>query len=135
MKTRFDKNWDELAKQIGYGSKRDMLEDMYLTQGLSLSDIGARLGCGTYTVNRHLNMLDINKRGRGGCNGSSYQTRKLFYLDQRIIMTHPLTQLAKLINCSSSLIYKYRRNITRQKEEPWNSVSSVLLPVSNATQP
>lgn len=132
---RFSHNWTDYARSIGYSSERDMLEDMYLKQGLSLSQICARIGCGLHTVNRHLDMLGISKRPRGGCNGSANQSRKLFLLDQRIVMKHNLYRLARLIGVSSSLLYKYRRTMLRQKEdETWNSQSLVPSPGSNVTQ-
>jgi hypothetical protein len=133
---RFNHNWTDYARSIGYSSERDMLEDMYLKQGLSLSQICVRIGCGLHTVNRHLNDLGISKRSRGGCNGSANQSRKLFLLDQRVVMKHNLYRLARLIGVSSSLLYKYRRTMQRQKEDDtWNSVSSAPSQVSNATQP
>ncbi len=135
MKERFNHNWTDYAHKIGYSSEREMLEDMYLTQGLALSQISQRLQCGIHTVNRHLDALQITKRGRGGCSGAANQSRKLFLLDQRIVMTYSLLKLAKEIGVSSSLIYKYRRIMQRQpEEETWNSASYPLSQDSNATQ-
>lgn len=133
---RFTHNWNDFARGIGYGSEREMLEDMYLTQGLSLTQISARIQCGTHTVNRHLDLYNITKRGRGGCNGASNQTRKLFLLDQRVVLFSPLLKLARIVGVSSSLLYKYRRQAQRLKEEEtWNSASYPPLPGSNAIQP
>lgn len=121
MKSRFNHNWTDYARGIGYADERDMLTDMYVTKNLSLSQIAERLECGTYTVNRHLDALGITKRSRGGCNSASIQTRKLFYLDQRVVHRMALNKLAREVDVSSSLIYKYRRLITRQPEDDqWN---------------
>ena len=134
MRERFNHNWEDFAHSIGYGSEREMLEDLYLTQGQSLSQIAQRLQCGTHTVNRHLDQLKITKRNRGGCNSNNNQSRKLFMLDQRVIMLRPLLQIAKLIGVSSSLLYKYRRQAQRlQEDEVWSSASSPQSQVSNDT--
>lgn len=116
-KPRFDKNWDDLAHKIGYSDKREMLTDMYITKRLSLSQIGERLQCGTYTVNRHLELLNITRRKRGGFQFGYAQSSKLFHLDQRVVHYKRLTTLSELVGISESLIYKYRRFITRQEEE------------------
>jgi hypothetical protein len=133
-KTRFNHNWTDFARMIGYNDERHMLEEMYITQGLSLSEMSSRLECGVHTVNRHLNVLNITKRSRGGCNGTASQSRKLFLLDQRVVIHAPLVALAKSIGISTSLIYRYRRFITRKpEEEVWSSASSVPSLDSNAT--
>lgn len=134
MKERFNHNWHDYARSIGYDSERDMLTDMYVTQRISLSEIAERLQCGVFTVTRHLNALDVVRRKRGGPNLQAVQSRKLFYIDQRLIHKMPNTRLARLLGMSASLVYKYVKLITRE-EATCNSVSSVPSPDSNAIAP
>jgi len=136
MKPRFDHNWTDYARSIGYADEKDMLTDMYVIRELSLTQIADRLQCGTHTVNRHLNALNVTKRSRGGCNSQSNQTRKLFWLDQRIIHKLALNRLSQEVGVSPSMIYKYRRLVTRLPEDDvWNSVSSVPSQGLNDMQP
>lgn len=132
MKDRFSKDWDYLARSLGYLNKRDMLEDFYVTQGLSLHQIGSRIGCSPHCIGRNLKRENIDRRNRGGRNNPSNQTHKLFMLDQRVVLGGLFNLVAKHCNVSTTLLYRYRKFM---KEGVWNSVSSALSPDSNVTAP
>ena len=100
--------WDDLARRIGYNNEFEMMNHLYTDEGLSIHEISLRLGCATFTVKRHLDACKIVMRGRGGNNNKARQTLKLFRLDQRAILLHPLDKLAELSGTSRSLCYKYR---------------------------
>jgi hypothetical protein len=125
MKERFDKDWHYLARSLGYGNKHEMLTDMYVTQALSLHQIGARLGCSPHCVGRNLQREQIDRRSKGGRNNPSYQTRKLYMLDQRVMLGKDFTLVARGAGVSTSLLYHYRRLM---KEGTWNSVQSAPSP-------
>jgi len=110
---RFDQDWDGLAHQLGFLCERDMLEDFYLTRQLSIGQIAERLMCGTATISRRLDMLQISKRKRGGPNNAGKQNYKLFHLDQRIVLRLPLNQVAAVTGISRSMWYKYRRQVLK----------------------
>jgi hypothetical protein len=133
VKERFDKNWDDLARQVGYANRHDMLFNMYVEQGLSLKEIGQRIGASGHAVMRQLDKLFIERRSRGGFNNLAGQTRKLHRLDQRVIMRYNLDATAKLVGVSTSLLYKYRRAIN--EEDVWNSVSCAQPTNLSDTQP
>jgi hypothetical protein len=111
MIERFDRNWEDLARHIGYGSEREMLRNMYVERNLSLAQIGARLGCTGHAVLRHLIKLNIDRRPKGGDNNIANQTRKLFRLDQRLILFGELKKTAKYAGVSTNLLWKYRRSM------------------------
>lgn len=107
--------WDELAKSIGYADEKEMLEDFYIEDAMSVSEIGKRLGAGTATIARRLAMAGITKRKRGGANNTGAQKHKLFHMDQRYVFSLDLSVVAKLANVSKSLVYKYRKSVTGGK--------------------
>jgi len=129
---RFDKNWDDVARNAGYINERDMLENMYLGADLSLKQIGERLGCSGHAVMHHLDKWGIERRSRGGNNNTAQQTRKLFRLDQRVILFGDLNEIAKTVGVSSSLLWKYRKSI--KENLPWNFVYSPQPQACNDTQ-
>lgn len=106
---RFTQDWEYLAKKFGYSSKVDMLTDLYNRKGLSLNEIGERLGCSPHAVGRNLAKCGIDRRGKGGDNNIGTQTRKLFRLDQRTVMFCPFMQAVQHTHVSTSLLYKFRR--------------------------
>jgi hypothetical protein len=108
-------DWDELARTIGYSNEKDMLEDFYLEEEMSVSEIARRLGAGTATIARRLSLAGVEKRSRGGANNLANQRRKLFHMDQRISLLADLNLVAKLSGASRSTCYKYRRIITGGK--------------------
>lgn len=124
MTERFDQDWSSLAHKLGYRSKFEMLNDMYVTQNLSLHQIGERLGCGPHCVGRNLEREGITRRGRGGRNSTPNQTRKLFLLDQRVVLLLPFGQAVKCCRVSTALLYKYR---SLMKGEP----NGVLRDITN----
>lgn len=121
MKERFDKDWEHLAHKLGFAGKREMLEDFYLVQHLSLNQIGERLGCSPHCVGRNLKRENIDRRNRGGRNNPSNQTHKLFLLDQRVVILEEFGLVAKHCFVSTTLLYHYRKLM---KEDKWNSLSS-----------
>jgi hypothetical protein len=116
MSERFDGDWDVLAHEVGYTDEKEMLEDLYINEKLAISEIASRLGAGTTTIGRHLYLLSITKRGRGGPNKVGKQAYKLFHLDQRIVLFRDLVLLSKATDISRSLCYKYRRAILRRSD-------------------
>jgi hypothetical protein len=109
VKERFSKNWDDLAVKIGYRNSIEMLEDLYVTQGLSLHQIGDRFGCSSHAVGRNLARRGIDRRSKGGSNNTSNQTRKLFLLDQRIVLFYDFDKCHLLVGVSSTLLHNYRK--------------------------
>lgn len=116
--TRFTQDWEYLAKKCGYACKADMLRNMYLVQNLSLSEIGTRLGCSGHSVARHLNQLGVDLRMRGGPNNFGWQTRKLFRLDQRVVLYADFEKVLTYTGVSSSVLYKFRKSM---EVNPWSS--------------
>jgi hypothetical protein len=106
---RFDKNWDDLGVKLGYRNAVEMLEDFYVNQELSLHQIGDRLGCSSHAVGRNLARRGIQRRGKGGSNNTSNQTRKLFMLDQRVVLFYNFNECARVCGVSTTLLHKYRK--------------------------
>lgn len=102
-------DWDFTARQFGYSNERDMLEKMYLDENRSIGEISNLLSCGSATVSRRMDVLQIPKRSRGGDNNPGQQTFKLTHLDQRVVLSLPLNDLPDLTKISRSMWYKYRR--------------------------
>lgn len=115
MSERFDQDWDALAMKLGYRNRRDMLNDFYVNKNLSLHQIGDRLGCSSHCVGRNLAREGIERRGKGGRNNTSSQTRKLFMLDQRVILFYDFTPCSRAAGVSTTLLYKYRKLMKETK--------------------
>lgn len=114
MTQRFSEDWDSLSHKLGYANRRAMLEDLYCVQKLSLSQIGERLSCSGHCVGKNLACEGIERRQRGGFNNDYSQTKKLFRLDQRIILGTDFNLIARAAYVSTTLLYKYRKNMKRR---------------------
>lgn len=129
---RFNQDWHHLSHTLGYSNKHEMLEDLYIKQGLSLTQIGDRLGCSPHCISRNLEREQIDRRNRGGKNNPSNQSFKLHLLDQRVVLNGNFVITAKHCFVSTSLLYHYRRGM---REGKWTSASYRLSQVSNVIQP
>jgi hypothetical protein len=105
-------DWDIYARTLGYNNEKEMLTDFYTSQSLSISEIASRINVGHFTVKRHLEDLNIPLRTRGGNNASNSQSKKMFHLDQRVVLSNFYNSLAPNIKVSPSMLYKYQRSIT-----------------------
>jgi len=104
-------DWDGIGRSAGYSNEKEMLEAFYLEDGLSVKDIGKRLGCGIATIANRLAKHGIPKRTRGGPNNTHRLTRILFRLDQRLVFSTPSAELGKRLNMHESTVYKYKRSV------------------------
>lgn len=105
-------DWNGLAREVGFRDERHLLEYFYVEERLPISVIAQKLGCGPATVANRLTKHGIPKRRRGGANNSQRLWRKLFRLDQRLVFTTSNEDLALLLHCSASVVYKYKRTVT-----------------------
>jgi hypothetical protein len=99
--------WDTLAHEMCFRNERDMLETFYET--MSIAEIANRLGVGTATINRRLNLCGIEKRSRGGDNTKARLSVLLYHIDQRTVMAMPGNEFAATFGISKSRVYKYKR--------------------------
>lgn len=104
-----------LANHLGYDDAEDMFKDLYVTQGLSMSQISRRLGLGPATVNNWLRKLGISTRSRGGANRSSVLHYKLHLMDQRYVFTKSNAFLADILRMNPSYVYKYKLKVVGSK--------------------
>jgi transposase len=103
----------------GYPTKRALLENLYVEEGLSISEIARRVGVSTTAVERWLKLLGIPRRGRGGNNNQARIGWKLHRLSQRVVFGLSLRELSKMVSASESRVYKYKEGVTAT----WNSAS------------
>jgi len=109
---------DDTQPICGYPSKRALLEDLYVKEGLSIAQIAGRLEVGTATVERWLRLLEIPRRPRGGDNSTSRLGWTLHRLDPRVVFTHTTARIVEFTGASPSFIWKFRKGVTAI----WNSV-------------
>lgn len=114
-------DWHGIARLCGFEDEKSMLTQFYVVEGLPVSDIAERLNCGPATIANRLTKHQIPKRSRGGANNSQIITKRLFRLDQRRVFGSPEQEIATLLDCSRSTVYKYKRSVTARRFR-WNSV-------------
>lgn len=103
--------------KMGYKSESDFWIDLYVTQGLSISQLIIRLGISRNTIRARLEKHGIPIRSRGGANN-----QKLEITDELIneIRDEGITPVAKRLGLSYTTIYKrlYRaRGIADEPKE------------------
>lgn len=104
-------DWDGIARQLGYGSERDLLLDFYVRKEFSIKTIASKLGAGTTTINRRLGICGITKKPKGGANNLARQKMKLYRMDQRFVMCAPLKEVAESSGAHTTTVYKYRKEV------------------------
>src|ERR1700735_4781860 len=105
-------DYDELPSPVpGYKTRKDLLTDMYVNQGLPISIIALRLDQSTTTITRWLLENSIPTRPRGGPNASGAISWTLHRMDPRFVRVAPLHFLARITDSSQSAVYKYRRKV------------------------
>ena len=62
-------DWEDVAYWLGYPSDRDMLEEWYLRQKLTMEQIGNKLDIGAGTVSKRLRVHGIPARKNGPKHG------------------------------------------------------------------
>lgn len=102
-------DWGGIALYLGYKDEYGMLYDLYVVKKLSTREIGERVGMGQPTVLRRLRMAAIDRRPRGGPQSFQRQWYKLHLLDQRWVFLTSMKKVAKRLQVSESLVYKYKR--------------------------
>lgn len=104
-------DWNGIAKLIGFKDEKSMLEYFYLDEELGVKDIATKLNAGQATIANRLRKHQIPMRTRGGANNSQRITKRLFRMDQRRVFLTSDQELSKALNCSSSMVYKYKRSV------------------------
>lgn len=112
---------DDLDPIAGYPTKRAMLEDLYVKEGLSIHATAKRVGVGPATIERWLRLLAIPKRGRGGDNTTEIVGWRIHRLDPRSVSGLPVRAIAWMVSASESRVWKFKRG----REVVWSFVSSV----------
>ena len=103
-------NWQRLARTLDYPDEVEMWQDLYLRQGLSIPNLGQRLGYGNFTIRRRLLKAGIPLRGQGGNNHPTPPAKNvLFHLDQRVVWGSTIERLKELTGCSVAVISKYKK--------------------------
>lgn len=110
--------WDILAQEMMFKDEREMLVELYKTH--SIGQIARLLKCGGATVHRRIGLHKIPKRPRGGSQKRGEQVFKLFHVDQRIVMFFGLTYAARMLDVSTTTLYKYKRHKAGGTTEGYN---------------
>ena len=111
-------DWMTISRSLGFHGEKDMWKNLYIDRGLSVSKLAAALQVGTATVTRRMEMCGIERRERGGANGTSHHTRKLYYLDPRFVFLAPDDEVARLIGAHWSTVYKFKRKLMNGRIHP-----------------
>lgn len=110
-----DDKYDFYAKQLGFLSEKEMLEQLY--ESHSIPEVAAVLKISNGTVLKRLAANGIQRRNRGGIVKISHARYKLFHVDQRIIWVYGLVQAAAMLGVSTSTLYKYKQVKAGRLEE------------------
>lgn len=105
-------DWDSLATSFGYKSAYHMFYDLYIVNSLPFSQIAKKLGYSQAGIYRVITNLGLPKRKRGGANNAPKHRKALHMLDQRLVFNKTTTELAKLLSCHPSTVWKYKSGKT-----------------------
>jgi hypothetical protein len=100
-------DWQALANRLGYSNELEMFQDLYELQELSVADIGRRLDYTGAAIARRLELLNIERRSRGGANNQRSQKLKLWRVDQRVLWCYGRSVVAQALRVSSSTLQNY----------------------------
>lgn len=95
----------------GYVSRKAMFEDLYYTEGLSLTQISVRVGVSKTQLVHWMDELGMERRGRGGDQASGKHMWFIHHMDPRMALTVSFNQVVMFLPCSYSLFYKYKRGV------------------------
>ena len=101
-------DWDNLATSLGYRDEYHMLYDLYVSNQLSVNQIGHKLGYSAGTISLRLKRNGLPARARGGANNTPRKLLALHYLDQRLIYSTSPFDIAHLLNCRHTTVWKYK---------------------------
>jgi hypothetical protein len=59
-------DWQAIAKEKGFDSPTLMLQKMYVTDGYTIGDIAALLGCSSYAISTIIAKCGIPRQQHGG---------------------------------------------------------------------
>lgn len=104
-------DWGAIALYLGYTTELEMLTDMYVTRGMSCKAIATRVGMQQATVLRRLRLASIERRPRGGPMSTQRVWYKLYLLDQRYVFGTSYSKVAKFLQVSEAVVYKYKRGV------------------------
>lgn len=99
-------SWQPIAETLGYKSEREMLEDLYVTQGFSIQDLAVKLGYARNNIRRRLLIHGFELRSRGGKNNRG--DGKLAELPDEKMRENPFT-LAKEFGVHPATVFRERR--------------------------
>jgi transposase len=106
-------DWNLVAKKLSYTSEKEMWEDLYIRQVLSLSELGKRFGVSFFSIRNALIRNKIPRRSRGGPNNTLALPPEFFsYLAE-----HGPKDAAAHFGISYSAAYNYQRLFRRMAEE------------------
>ena len=100
-------DWEALSHRLGYSDERAMFLDLYEHQGISVIDLGERLGFTRGTIARRLGQLKITKRSRGGANNEFAQRFRLWRFDQRMLRCLPKGALCEVLSVGLPTLQSY----------------------------
>jgi hypothetical protein len=105
-------SWEPIAATLGYKNEKVMLQDLYITQGMSVSMLVKKLGFAQNNVRSHLIANGIQPRSRGGPN--SLGKTKLRYLTDVELMEVKVGSIVTLnggtqFQVLNSTLYKEKR--------------------------
>lgn len=101
-------DWDLIARRMGYGSERSLLEVFYLEHQLSTKEIGLLLHVSRSFVCQRLQRYGIIRRTRGGANNDKETQQLLWLLDPRDVWLRP-KELSEQLDLGLSTIYRLRK--------------------------
>lgn len=113
VKLRLDQ-LEALAHSIGYESYRDMLQDLYVVQGMSFYEIAKRCNVSYDRTKKHLKRFGIPIRGRGGRHESTTKIKMTPALVQEIY-ENGLTSTAERLGVDSSRLLQQLKKLVHEK--------------------
>jgi len=66
----YELDWVSISSDLGFSSPKRMLMELYYVEGMSLREMGKKLGLRTETIRDKMERLRLPLRGRGGPNNS-----------------------------------------------------------------
>lgn len=105
--TQLDEKYDFYAKQLGFDSEKEMLEQLY--EGHSVPEVARVLKLSPGVILKRLEANGIPRRNRGGNVRVSQVRYRLFHVDQRVLHFYGLVEAAQMLEVATSTLYKYKQ--------------------------
>ena len=100
---------EQISTSLGYDSVKDMYQDLYTVQNMSLRQISIKIDLSNTAITRDLRLYNISVRSQGGYNQKPEKSvlDKIACLPIKFLQENSLLDIVKKVNNTDDPVKKY----------------------------